>query len=310
MNILVTGGAGYLGSELVPRLLNLGHKVTVMDSFRHGVPSLAHIGGHNALHVINGDVVREPGLFHSLVQESEAIIQLAAIVGGPACDFSPAEAAYVNQRAAEELASMKRPDQMVIFPCTNSGYGKGGEEAVSEHNPMTPLSHYGRTKVAAESAILEAGGVSLRLATLYGSSARMRLDLLVNEFVRKAVLVGHINLYEPHYRRCVLNVFDAATAIVYALTPHHYKNLAGRPWNVGAENVTKLQLCVAIQQQHSSLSWNIEEGSDPDQRDYAVSWQAFHTVTGWAPTIKLDDGIAQLVRLYKQPFDGPQWRNA
>ena len=319
MKILVTGGAGYLGAVLVPKLLRSNHTVTVLDSFQHNVPSLAAVSRDRALRMVRGDIVHEPGLFHRLAAEADAVVHLAAIVGAPACSADPGLTTLTNQHATEELVAHMCPDQTLIFPCTNSGYGKGGAAPMTEADPMTPLSIYGRTKVAAEAVVLRHPlGVSLRFGTLYGPSARMRLDLLVNDFVwyaakkvawRQGGVEIPLGIYEPGFRRCVLHVSDAAEAIVRAL--HRVRDLRGRPWNVGAENVTKAELADRIAQQVPGFRWREASGRDPDQRDYVVSSDTFRTATGWAPSVALNDGIAELLRLYQQPFDAfpSQWRN-
>ena len=310
MKILVTGGAGYLGSVLVPKLLAYGHRVVVMDNFSHGVPSLIGCGGHKDLDIVCSDVSREPGLFKRLVTDADAVIHLAAIVGAPACDAMPTTAQLVNLRSTEEILEWARPDQPIVFPCTNSGYGKGGDNPVTENEPMMPLSLYGRTKVAAEDVVLRHPlGVSLRFATLYGPSPRMRLDLLVNHFVHLAcVSRSAMRVYEPHFRRCVLHVSDAAEAM--GLAVENADTLGRRPWNVGAENVTKADLCRMIKAAVPSFEWSESEGRDPDQRDYSVSSERFKAESGWAPLERLEEGIAQLVRLYRMPFNGPSWGNA
>lgn len=310
MKILCTGGAGYLGSVLVPKLLAYGHRVVVMDNFSHGVPSLVGCGGHRDLDIVRGDIEAEPTLFKRLIVDSDAVIHLAAIVGAPACGAKPRTATLVNLRATEDLLEWIRPDQPLIFPCTNSGYGKGGERLITEDDPMTPLSLYGTLKVASEKLVLEHPlGVSLRFATLYGPSPRMRLDLLVNAFAHTAVSSEDaMPLYEPHFRRCVLHVSDAAEAL--GLAVENADTLGRRPWNVGAENVTKLELCQMIKAAVPRFRWAESAGRDPDQRDYSVSSDRFKAESGWAPLVRLEEGIAQLVRLYRMPFDGPAWRNA
>lgn len=312
MKILCTGGAGYLGSVLVPKLLAYGHRVVVMDNFSHGVPSLISCGGHRDLDIVCGDVSKRDGVLKRLVVDADAVIHLAAIVGAPACDAMQTKAELVNLRSTEEILECIRPNQPLIFPCTNSGYGKGGEKAITEDDPMTPLSLYGRTKVAAEKAVLAHPlGASLRFATLYGPSPRMRLDLLVNHFVHLAVGSGGrmaLPVYEPHFRRCVLHVSDAAEAL--GLAVENADTLGRRPWNVGAENVTKADLCRMIKAAVPSFEWVESAGRDPDQRDYSVSSERFMAEAGWVPIERLEQGIAQLVRLYRMPFIGPAWRNA
>ena len=311
MKILITGGAGYLGSVLVHRFIfdRPQDDVVVLDSFRHGVPSLALIGGNASLEIDQCDIVRQTGKLHRLMSEADAVIHLAALVGAPACAANENEAFILNEVCTVQMVKDMRPDQPLIFPCTNSGYGKGGDQPVTENDSMTPLSLYGRTKVAAERAVLSHPlGVSLRFATLYGQSPRMRLDLLVNDFVHRASMSETVMLYEPHFRRCVLNVSDAANAVLAALDNASF--IAARPWNVGAENITKGELCERIQRQVPRFDFQVAPGNDPDQRDYEVSSDQFRLRTGWEPQIDLDRGIAALLRLFKMPFDGSAWRNA
>lgn len=315
MNVLVTGGAGYLGAVLVPRLLANGHAVTVLDLFEHGVPSLLHVATNARLTIQRLDLRGVPSLF--TMERYDAIVHLAALVGAPACDARPETAREVNVAVTRHLVLAQlavHPHAPFIFPCTNSGYGRGGTLPCTEDDPMTPLSLYGRTKVEAERIVLaHPRGISLRFATLYGPSPRMRLDLLVNDLTHRAARDGRITLYEPEFRRCVLHVEDAARAILSALMAHR-QGLARKSWNVGAENVTKRELAEAIKHSVPGLAIEEVEGRDPDQRDYAVSSARFLAATGWRPKTPLRVGIEQLVAVLKtQPLhDGVAsgWRNA
>lgn len=313
MKIFVTGGAGYLGSVLVDGLLP-SHDVAVLDSFRHGVPSLAHLVSNPRLEIVRGDV-RDKAVLALLVGGAEVVIHLAALVG-PVCEEYQELALDVNLSATELLVSMLRPDQTLIFPCTNSGYGRGGALPCSEDDPMRPISVYGRTKVQAEEvALRHPRAVSLRFATLYGPSPRMRLDLLVNDFVYRAVTLGRVEVYEPNFRRCVLHVSDAAWAILRVIWALDYSKISdglfGRPWNVGAENVTKASLCNLVKEAVTEFTWSEIYGRDPDQRDYDVSSERFSdALGGWAPIRSLTRGIDELVQLYRMPYDSPAWRNS
>lgn len=304
-NILVTGGAGYLGSVLVPMLLNRGHGVTVVDNFWHGVPSLAGIAHNPMLTIRNGDV-RE-ALDRNLVQEFDVIIPLAAVVGERACRESPIYAADINSASVANICHWARSEQLIVFPMTNSGYGRGGEEMCTESSPLNPVSHYGRTKVEAEKRVLarKKNSISLRFATLFGASPRMRLDLLVNDWVRKAVLGESLQLYEGHFRRNFLHVRSAAHAIIWAM--EHAHEMQG-VYNAGdsSANMTKLQCAELIKLVVPELWFKIEQQEDkqdPDQRDYLVSNEKLEA-TGWRPLpfTSLADGVRELVKLYEMPF--------
>lgn len=306
----MTGGAGFVGSVLVPMLLQEGHEVTVVDTFVHGVPSLAAHVWKRDLTVLCEDARSCRVL--DMVQDYDVVIPLAAIVGAPACDRDPLGAVTVNQIAVEDLVKAARPDQIIIFPCTNSGYGLGGEAECTEESPLTPVSEYGRAKVAAERAVLaHPGGISLRLATLFGVSPRMRLDLMVNDFVYRAVHDKALVLFEPHFRRNFLHVRDAAQAFVFAM--RHYDRMAGRAHNVGdtRANMTKSQLADLIASEVPGfVAMESPIGEDPDKRDYVVS-NARIEALGWLPMFTLRDGVRELVRAYRaMPYERTQWRNA
>ncbi len=310
MNILITGGGGYLGSVLVPALLAVGYQVTVVDTFLHGIPSLiAHMYRRNLI-VIRDDARSTATLRRA--REYDVIIPLAALVGAPACDLDPVTAVSLNHIAVEDLIGKVSRDQTILFPCTNSGYGIGGGSLCTEDSPLMPVSLYGRTKVEAERAVLtHPRGVSLRLATLFGSSPRMRLDLLVNDFCYRAVRDRAIVLFEPEFRRNFLHVRDAASAFLFAL--QHERLFHGRIFNVGntAANMTKRQLAEVVRAEVPGCEILVATtGADPDQRDYVVS-NARIEALGWRPTNALHDGVCELVRTCRgMPMDRTPWRNA
>lgn len=299
MKILVTGGAGYLGSILVEGLVDEFHQVTVLDNFRHGENSLAHLCHWDALKIVHGDC-RDTRLLDALVPGHDVIIPLAALVGAPICDQDRVGAQSINAAAVKLIDQIASPDQMVIIPTTNSGYGIGdkGTEC-TEQSPLRPLSYYGTTKVAAEEVVMGRGGISLRLATLFGMSPRMRLDLLVNDFVYRAVKDRFVVLYEPDAKRNYLHVRDAAGAFLHAIS--QWDLMKGNIYNVGLSdaNLSKRELCECIKEHIPSFTiLESPIGEDPDKRDYIVS-NAKIEATGWSPDFSLDDGIVELIKGYQ-----------
>lgn len=298
MNLLVTGGAGFVGSVLVPMLLTNDHRVTVVDNFMFGQTSLNGLCLERNFDVVRADV-RDKAKMAPLIRKADVILPLAALVGAPLCDADPETAVAVNLDAVRDM-SLSR-DQRVIIPITNSGYGIGkrGEEC-TEDSPLRPVSLYGRTKVAAEAAMLERpNSISLRFATLFGMSPRMRLDLLVNDFVWRAVTDRAVVLFEADFKRNYLHVFDAARAFVWALGD--FEKMAGRAYNVGLSdaNLSKRELCERIAKHVPEFTYlEAPVGKDPDQRDYLVS-NARIEATGWKPVLSLDDGIAELIKGYR-----------
>lgn len=300
MRILVTGGAGYLGSVLVPHLLDLGHAVTVVDSLRFGQTPLLDCCIRPDFDFVAGDC-RDEGVMRPLVASADAILALAAIVGAPACDRDQAAAVSTNREAVALVSRLRSKDQRVILPVTNSGYGIG-EAGVfcTEDSPLRPVSLYGRTKVEAEQILLEAGdAISFRLATVFGASPRMRLDLLVNDFVYRAVNDRSAVLFESHFKRNYVHVRDVARVFVHGL--ERYDDMKGRPYNVGLSdaNLSKRELCQKIAEHVPGfVFFDSPIGQDPDQRDYIVSNARLES-TGWRPRYSLDDGIRELVKAYR-----------
>ena len=298
MKVLVTGGAGYLGSVLVPRLLGAGHRVRVLDNFRYGQASLLDCCHEAGFEVARGDV-RDGRVLGRAMKDTDCIIHLAALVGAPVCDADPGAATSTNLEATKALLEM-RDGQKVLFPCTNSGYGVG-EKGIecTEETPLRPISLYGRTKVEAERAVLGAGGsASLRLATVFGASPRMRLDLLVNDFVYRAVRDGFVVLFEGHFKRNYIHVRDVARAFIHCMD--NFESMQGRAYNVGLSdaNLSKLELCEAIRRRVPRFVFpESPVGSDPDKRDYIVS-NARMEGTGFRPRYSIDDGIVELAKAY------------
>ncbi len=296
-NVLITGGAGYIGSVLAPALLREGYAVHVLDNFRFDQTSLTDCCLDPNFRVTRGDC-REKHTLALALHNADVIIPLAAIVGAPACDRDPTAAVSTNLDAIKLLLSLRSNAQRVILPNTNSGYGIGAKEAFcTEESPLRPLSLYGRTKVDAEQAVLDAGNaVTFRLATVFGLSPRMRLDLLVNDFVYRAVMDRAVVVFEGHAKRNFIHVRDVARAFTHAMA--NFESMQGKPYNVGLSdaNLSKLELCDAICEQLPGFTaLEAPIGEDPDKRDYIVS-NARIEATGFRPQVSLADGIRELIK--------------
>lgn len=299
LNLLITGGAGYLGSVLVPHLLQQGHRVTVLDTLRYGQTSLLDCCANPDFTFVHGDC-RDERVLGPLVRTADAILPFAAIVGAPACARDEPAAITVNRDAVRTIERLRAPGQMVLMPITNSGYGIGEPGvACTEDSPLRPLSLYGRTKVEAEQTLLESGNaITFRLATVFGASPRMRLDLLVNDFVYRAVTDRFVVLFEGHFKRNYVHVRDVASVFCWGL--EHYTSMKGRPYNVGLSdaNLSKRELCEAIQRHVPGFVYfDSEVGQDPDKRDYIVSNARIES-TGWRPHYAIDAGIRELITAF------------
>ena len=297
-NVLVTGGAGYLGSTLVPALLDRGFAVTVVDNFMYGQDSLAGVCYHPAFSLVRGDV-RSMDTMRPLLSRADIIIPLAARVGAPLCDRDPAAATSTNLQAIVDMLDGLSRDQRVLLPVTNSGYGVGEAGTFcTEETPIRPISLYARDKVEAERRLLEQhpSSVSFRLATVFGMSPRMRIDLLVNDFTYRACTDRFIVLFESHFKRNFIHVRDVTRAFLHGID--HFDAMQGQVYNVGLSdaNLSKLELCQRIQQQVPSFVF-VESavGSDPDKRDYIVSNEKIER-TGYTPAFSLDAGIQELIK--------------
>ena len=300
MNILVTGGAGYLGSVLVPWLLADGHDVTVVDTLRHGQTSLLECCRFPSFSFVNGDC-RDERVMTPLVAKADAILPFAAIVVAPACAKDALAAESINRDAVFLIDRLRSPSQMVLLPTTNSGYGIGAPGVpCTEETPLKPISLYGTSKAEAEGRLLDSGNaVTFRLATVFGASPRMRLDLLVNDFVYRAVYDRAVVLFEAHFKRNYVHVRDVAGVFRFGL--EHYDRMKGQAFNVGLSeaNLSKRELCEKIQ--HHVPGFVFFEsgiGEDPDKRDYIVSNDRVERA-GFRPSHTLDCGIRELLTAYR-----------
>ena len=301
---MITGGAGYLGSVLVSHLLHAGHRVTVLDNFMFRQNSLAQFCANPNFSVVHGGARRE-AVLKPLVGEADVVIALAALVGAPLCGHDETGAVSTNRDAVLTLTKLMSRDQMLLMPTTNSGYGVGEKDKFcTEETPLRPISLYGRLKVEAEQAVLDFGNaVSFRLATVFGMSPRMRIDLLVNDFVYRAVNDRAIVLFEAHFKRNYIHVRDVARAFAHGIA--NFEAMKGEPYNVGLSdaNLSKLELCQCIKEQLPEfVCLEAPVGEDPDKRDYIVSNGKIEA-TGFAPRYSLDDGIAELIKGYTMLHD-------
>ena len=272
--ILVTGGAGYIGSKLVTKLLNIGYEVTVVDVLKFSSKSLNHLFSNRNFHFIKGDV-RNKELMKKLVEKSEFIIPLAALVGAPLCKKYKKEAVSVNLNSIKFLMKLvSKRKKKVIYLTTNSGYGVGEKNKYCDENsPLKPISLYGRTKVQAEKIVMSHNNsIGFRLATVFGYSYRMRTDLLVNNFVFKSLSEKKLTLYEPHFRRNFIHVDDVVDGIVYSIK--NFTHLRTNVYNLGlsSANLTKYMLAKKIKDKIRHLKIKIVQNKKyPDQRDYYFS---------------------------------------
>ncbi len=297
--VLVLGGAGYIGSVLVPTLLAREYRVTVYDSLMYRQSSLLECCANPGFEFVKGDIC-DSGMLKSLIPKFDIVFPLAAIVGAPACRNNPTLATLVNNTAQRTVVQAVSASQKVVFPTTNSGYGIGEKDNYcTEETPLRPISRYGKDKVEIESAWLEKGNaVTFRLATVFGVSPRMRLDLLVNDFTFRACRDRFIVLFEEHFRRNYIHIRDVAGAFLFGLENH--ERMKGQPFNVGlsAANLTKRQLCEKIREYIPDFSIiSAPIGEDPDKRDYIVSNEKLESL-GWKAVYTLDHGIRELIKGY------------
>jgi nucleoside-diphosphate-sugar epimerase len=304
--VLVTGGAGYLGSVLCEHLLDAGCRVAVLDNLAHRQRSLFHLCANPRFSFEYGDARDETAL-RRLLKTADVVIPLAAVVGAPACDRDPWLARSLNVDAVRLLLRLRNPDQLVVFPTTNSGYGmKPGAEYCTEETPLEPVSLYGQTKAQAEADVLGSpNAISLRLATVFGMSPRMRVDLLVNHFVYAAVRDRYLMIFEKHFRRNFIHIRDVADCMIHCI--RRANAMAGRCYNVGLDsaNLTKEQLALKVKEQVPDFRVEFAAvGRDPDKRDYIVSNQRLREA-GFEARRSLEEGIAELLKGYRMMAWGP-----
>lgn len=300
MRILITGGAGYIGTILVPMLLERGDEVTVLDTFRSGGTELSDACRYDTFTPVRGDA-RDTRLLDELVPKHDVLIPLAALVGAPLCKEDEIGARTLNRDAVVALTDRSTQDQIILYPTTNSGYGVGeAGKFCTEETPLRPISLYGATKVEAEEAVLASGhGVTLRLATVFGMAPRMRLDLLVNDFTYRAVNDRALLVFEGDFKRNYIHIRDVAQGFIHAMT--NYDRMRGEPYNLGlsSANLSKLELCARIKAHVPNFVYvEAPIGEDPDKRDYIVS-NAKLEATGWSPAVDLDQGIQELLRGFR-----------
>ncbi len=300
MNILVTGAAGYIGSLLVPELLRQGHKVTALDNFMYHQVSLLDCTFDDNLTIIRGDA-RNKETIAELMKDADVIYPLACLTGAPLCTLDPIGAQTINFDAVKMILDLSSQEQRIIFPTTNSGYGVGEEgKFCTEETPLRPISTYGKLKVELENILLDSGNaITLRLATDFGTSPRMRLDLLVNDFTYRAVYDRFIVLFESHFKRNYLHVRDAVGVFIHCM--ENFDKMKGEPYNVGLStaNISKHELCEEIKKQIPEFYFiEAEVGEDPDKRDYIVSNEKIESA-GFTASISLEKGIRELIRGYR-----------
>ncbi len=298
--ILITGGAGYIGSVLTPLLLSEGYSVTVIDKLSYERNSLVACCKYNEFNFIEGDI-NNIKIVDNIIDKFDIVIPLAAIVGAPASEKNTLLSRETNLDSIKDLIKLMSTSQKMIYPTTNSGYGVGKKDHYcTEETPLNPISEYGRNKVEAEKIILDRkNSISFRLATVFGVSPRMRTDLLVNDFTLKAVKDGYIVLFQENFKRNYIHINDVANVFLYSIK--NFETMKENTYNVGLEdtNISKLELAQRIKKYLPNFSIHCAEiGEDPDKRDYIVSNKKILS-TGWKTQWSLDDGIQQLIKCYK-----------
>ena len=300
MKILVTGGAGYIGSVLVPRLLSKNYAVTVLDNFLFNQVTLTDSCKHDKFEIIRGDT-RDTSLLKNIIKRFDVIIPLAALVGAPMCDLDKLGAESINRNAIEEIVKIISKDQKILMPVTNSGYGIGEKDKFcDETSPLNPISLNGKTKVKAEEAVLSReNSITFRLATVFGMSSRMRTDLLVNDFVYRAVNDRTLVIFEGHFKRNYIHIQDVANVFIHAI--NNFDNMKSKAFNVGLDeaNLSKIELATIIKEHVPNFVFlEAPIGEDPDKRDYIVSNKRLLD-SGFVTEWSMNRGIKELIKGYK-----------
>ena len=311
MKILITGGAGYIGSTLCEYLLNNNHQVTVLDTFMFSNDSLNSYMSNKNFSVYQEDV-RNIGTINKYASKNDVIIPLACLVGAPLCNLKEEEAEQVNFQSIKKMVDVLSKDQYVVYPTTNSGYGVGEKgKFCTEETPLKPISVYGKTKVQAEEYLANnfQNSTRLRLATVFGCSPRMRLDLLVNDFVYRATKDKFIVLFESHFKRNYIHIRDVCRAILMSI--ENQDKFAGETFNLGLSdaNLSKLELCNEIKKfipKFEILESDI--GKDIDKRDYIVSNEKIES-KGFMPNYSINDGVEELMKLFRYLMPSESMRN-
>ena len=299
-NILITGGAGYIGSKLTTRLVQMGHQVTVIDKLMFDKNSLNHLFIYKNFKFIYDDL-NKIIIKKNFLRKFDFIIPLAALVGAPLCDKNKHLAIKTNVKSLIKILENLEINQKVIYPTTNSGYGIGKKNRFcTEETPLNPISLYGKTKSDAEKLVMShKNSISFRLATVFGYSYRMRTDLLVNFMTREAVFNKKLVLFEPNFRRNFIHINDIVEAFIFSI--NNFRKLKGNVYNLGlsSANITKLELAERIKNIIKELQIFIDKkGFDPDKRDYVVSNKKIEK-SGFKATTTLEKGIKELVNVYK-----------
>jgi nucleoside-diphosphate-sugar epimerase len=300
MKILITGGSGYIGSILVPELINLGYEVTVIDNFMYKQSSLNHLCVFENFNIINGDI-RNQNLMKSLIGSTDLVIPLAAIVGAPLCNKDPYSAQSINYDAIVNMIKLVSKNQIILMPTTNSAYGTGDQNNFCDENSkLNPISKYAIDKVEIEKKLMNReNSISYRLATVFGMSPRMRIDLLVNDFTYRAVHDSSLIIFEGHFKRNYIHIRDVVAAFIHSI--NNIQTMKGQIYNVGLSdaNLSKIELCEEIKKHLSNFVY-VEEKykKDPDQRNYIVSNKKIEK-TGFKPKYSISDGIKELIKGYK-----------
>jgi len=298
--ILITGGGGYIGSMLSTELINLGHKVTVIDLLKYDKGSLDHLYFKKNFTFINDDI-RKPKLLKKHIKKNEYIIPLAALVGAPLCEKNKKEAISINLEAVKKILQNLNKKNKLIYLTTNSGYGVGEKNKYcDEKSLLKPISLYGQTKCDAENEVMKfKNTVSFRLATVFGASYRMRSDLLVNNFVQRAINKNYIDVFEPQFRRNFIHITDVVRAVIFSIK--NFDKLKSDVFNLGlsSANITKIDLVRKIKSQIKTLKIKvIKNKSDPDKRDYFVSNKKIEN-KGFVASVSLDQGIKELISVFR-----------